>query len=349
MHDPAGSLSLSWSREIELAGYGGTTVPIVHCRESDLQALFAAGEDPLISLLHSYGAVMLRGLDLAGIDDFQALVAATGRPSLNYDFGSTPRNKVRAGVFSSTDYPSTETIPQHNEQSYTSQWPGRVWFYCAVPPTDRGATPLADSRLVLSRLDPALRRVFRNRGLAYIRNMSTGLDLAWRDVFGTSDRADVERYCLDHEIAWEWIGDEQLRTRQLCQVEIDHPHTGECLWFNQAHLFHISGLRPSVREALLGVVAEEDLPRNVYFGDGGAIPDGMLDVIRATYESCSLSIPWRQNDVLVLDNMLMSHGRQPFTGPRQVLVAMTQSYRFDSSKNRVLAVNEPALPQEVAS
>jgi len=343
------SSCVSWGSHMELAGHGGTTVPIVHCHLGDLQALYAVGEDPLLPLMHFHGAVMLRGLDLADVDGFRALVTADGRPSLSYDFGSTPRSKVRAGVFSSTEYPATETIPQHNEQSYTTQWPGRIWFYCAVPPADGGATPLADSRVILSRLDPDVRGTFKDRGLAYVRNMGTGLDVPWQAVFGTSERTDVECYCRDHDIAWQWLGDEQLRTRQICQVEIDHPHTGERLWFNQAHLFHISGLQPSVRESLLAVVDEEDLPRNVYFGDGSSIPDDMLDAVRTAYDSCTLSIPWHQGDVLVLDNMLMTHGREPFNGPRQVLVAMTEPYRFDNSTNRVLAVNEPTLPQEVVS
>lgn len=346
---PVTSSCAPWGSHVTFADHGGTKVPILHCSAADLQALFGAGEDPLVDLLHAHGAVMLRGVGLAGIEGFRALVAATGRSSLTYDFGSTPRSEVGAGVFSSTEYPAAETIPQHNEQSYTTQWPGRVWFYCAIPPADRGATPLADSRRVLSQLDPALRREFCGRGLAYVRNMGTGLDLAWQDVFGTPNRAEIERYCLDHEITWEWIGDEQLRTRQLCQVEIDHPRTGDRLWFNQAHLFHISGLRPSVRETLLAVVDEEDLPRNVYFGDGCAIPDDMLDAVRAAYDSCTLSIPWQQGDVLLLDNMLMTHGREPFTGPRQVVVAMTEPYRFDASTQRVLAVDEPALAQEIVS
>jgi alpha-ketoglutarate-dependent taurine dioxygenase len=32
--------------------------------------------------------------------------------------------------------------------------------------------------------------------------------------------------------------------------------------------------------------------------------------------------PWSAGDVLILDNMLMMHGRQPYEGERRVLVAM---------------------------
>ncbi len=36
--------------------------------------------------------------------------------------------------------------------------------------------------------------------------------------------------------------------------------------------------------------------------------------------------PWRTGDVLMLDNMLTAHARDPFEGPRKVVVAMAQSY-----------------------
>ncbi|MFX5351211.1 hypothetical protein ABTD19_17435, partial [Acinetobacter baumannii] len=93
-----------------------------------------------------------------------------------------------------------------------------------------------------------------------------GLDLPWEEVFQTSDRAAVEDFCRSQDIAWEWFDDGTLRTRQVCQSEMRHPVTGEAVWFNQAHLFHVSGLEPAVREALLEAVDPEDLPRNVVYG-----------------------------------------------------------------------------------
>ncbi|MFX8696328.1 TauD/TfdA family dioxygenase, partial [Acinetobacter baumannii] len=89
----------------------------------------------------------------------------------------------------------------------------------------------------------------------------------------TSDRAAVEDFCRSQDIAWEWFDDGTLRTRQVCQSEMRHPVTGEAVWFNQAHLFHVSGLEPAVREALLEAVDPEDLPRNVVYGDGAPIED----------------------------------------------------------------------------
>jgi len=271
-----------------------------------------------------YGGVLLRGFNALEASGFERFVSGFGQLSLPYEFGSTPRRQIEKGVYSSTEYPADQWIDQHNEQSYTRQWPETIWFYCARAAAAGGATPLADSRLVYQRLSPALRRQFAQRQVMYVRNYGNGLDLPWQQVFGTTERAQVECYCRLHGIDYEWLDDgEALRTRQVCQSEVRHPLTGEAVWFNQAHLFHLSNLPETVRAALLEVVAEDRLPRNTYFGDGQPIAAGMLDEIRAAYRQTMLSFDWQPADLLMLDNLLMSHGRAPYSGARRVLVAMT--------------------------
>lgn len=108
-----------------------------------------------------------------------------------------------------------------------------------------------------------------------------------------------------------------------------HPRTGDWVWFNQAHLFHVSNLPPEVRESLLEIVDEDDLPRNVYYGDGSPIEESLLDDIRGVLAEATVSFPWRSGDVLMLDNMLTAHARAPFSGPRKVIVAMAQGHGLD--------------------
>ena len=94
------------------------------------------------------------------------------------------------------------------------------------------------------------------------------------------------------------------------------------VWFNQAHLFHVSALEASTRDTLLSIVAEQDLPRNVYYGDGSPIEESLLDEIRGVYEEEKRCFQWHRGDFLVLDNLLTAHGREPFEGDRKVIVAM---------------------------
>jgi alpha-ketoglutarate-dependent taurine dioxygenase len=36
----------------------------------------------------------------------------------------------------------------------------------------------------------------------------------------------------------------------------------------------------------------------------------------------AISFRWERGDVLLLDNYLVAHGRNPYEGPRKILVAM---------------------------
>ncbi len=272
------------------------------------------------------GGVMFRGFALDGADAFRGFAAGFGHPLLTYEFGSTPRSKVTQGVYTSTEYPPHQHIPLHNEQAYTRDWPMKIWFYCQQAAPEGGETPIADSRAVYRAMPPALRDRFAAKGLMYVRNYGNGLDVSWQQVFGTEDRGEVEAYCRAHGIDCEWKPDGELRTRQVCQGTIAHPVTGEMLWFNQAHLFHVSNLEPEVRSTLLELVDEPDLPRNVYYGDGSPIEDETLAAVREVLEAQKISFPWQSGDVLMLDNMLTAHARSPFKGPRKVIVAMAEAH-----------------------
>jgi len=138
------------------------------------------------------------------------------------------------------------------------------------------------------------------------------VDLTWQNVFQTENKSDVEAFCRSAGIEAEWLDKNRLRTRQVCQAVAKHPRTGDMVWFNQAHLFHISSLKPEIRESLLSVFGERDLPRNAYYGDGTAIEDSVLDEIREAYRAEQVIFPWSQGDLLMLDNMLTAHGRSPF-------------------------------------
>jgi alpha-ketoglutarate-dependent taurine dioxygenase len=137
---------------------------------------------------------------------------------------------------------------------------------------------------------------------------------------------------------YEWVGDAQFRTRQRCQVVERHPRTGDMLWFNQAHLFHVSRLQAEVREWLLTAFGEQNLPRNVYFADGSTVDPAMLEEIMRVCDQQSIVFSWQEGDVLLLDNMLTAHGRKPFVGKRKVVVGMAQSNQVAANQSLLVDV-----------
>lgn len=277
--------------------------------------------------LSSSGAILFSGYDLANEAQFEKICSSFGHDLLNYEFGSTPRQKISGKVYTTTEYPAHQSIPLHNEQAYTNNWPLKIWFFCIHPSDTQGATPIADSRKVYAQIDPAIRKRFTEKQLKYVRNYGAGLDVSWQDTFNTTDKNVVEQFCRQQGIQCEWKADGELRTAQLCQGVAQHPHTLEWVWFNQAHLFHVSNLPSASRDVLLSIVDQADLPRNVYYGDGTEIEDSVLDEVRGVLTENEVIFPWKSGDLLMLDNMLFAHGRQPFTGDRKVVVAMAQDYQ----------------------
>ncbi|MBS0181970.1 MAG: TauD/TfdA family dioxygenase [Nitrospira sp.] len=275
--------------------------------------------------LSTVGGLLFRGFPIESATDFETLVKMLSPALASYEFGSTPRSQVHNQIYTSTEYPPHQHIPLHNEQAYTTEWPMKIWFYCAQVSPEGGYTPIADSREVYRHIPIRIRERFLAEGVMYVRNYGNGLDVPWNKVFNTMDRRVVEQYCRSTGIEYEWKADGELRTRQVCQAVSVHPRTRETVWFNQAHLFHVSNLEPAVREALLSFVNEEDLPRQAFYGDGTPIESTVLDEIRDVYQCHAVQFPWQRGDVLMLDNMLVAHGRTPFRGPREILVAMAES------------------------
>ncbi|HTE43079.1 MAG TPA: condensation domain-containing protein, partial [Steroidobacteraceae bacterium] len=307
---------------------GTREVPVIHApdRRQEIAQFVRADAGRIRALLQEQGGVLLRGFRISGAAHLERLIREgfEGTP-LTYENRSTPRSAVAGKIYTSTEYPANQTIPMHNENSYTRSWPGKIFFYCVQPSPVGGETPVADSRRVLSRLPRDLVQRFDRHGVLYVRNYQD-LDLSWKEVFQTERREDVERYCRDNDMEFEWFGEDHLRTRQRCQAIVRHPVTNEAVWFNQAHLFHVSALPKDVREALQASVAECDLPRNAFLGDGSPIHADDLAAIRNAYEEEKQVFRWQAGDILCLDNLLMAHGRNPYEGSRKVLVGMSESF-----------------------
>ncbi len=287
---------------------------------------WATKHRPLLrEYLERHGAILFRGFE---VRDFEAAIRATTEASelLEYEYRSTPRTQVSGRIYTSTEYPAALSIPLHNEMSYSLQWPLKVYFHCVLPAQTGGETPIADSRRVYTRISPSVRARFAQKGVLYVRNYGDGLDLSWQNVFQTENKAEVEDYCRRERIQFEWKSGDGLRTSQLCQAIARHPRTSEVVWFNQSHLFHTSTLEDKVREMLSAEFAEKDLPRNAYYGDGSRIETSTLEEILEAYHQETVTFAWRKGDVLMVDNMLVAHGRRPYSGPRKILVGMAELF-----------------------
>jgi alpha-ketoglutarate-dependent taurine dioxygenase/acyl carrier protein len=283
------------------------------------------------------GGILFRGFEIDDVTNFERVALAICSELFN-EYGDLPRDSVGGKVYTSTPYPAGQPIHMHNESSQMHQWPLKICFHCVTPADEGGETPIVDCRKIYQALPPDLRSLFAEKKLMYVRNFTPGIDVNWQQFFRTSDKNEVERYCRQAGIEVEWKGEEELQTRTVCPAIAIHPKTNEMVFFNQIQAHHVSCLDPAVRQSLQTIFADEDMPRNVRFGDGSQIDDEIVDHIRSLYTEASITFAWQKGDILLLDNMLTAHGRNPFTGQRKIVVAMGELISDEQTQPRELGL-----------
>lgn len=305
----------------------GQTLPLVirpAVQGVDLAAWAAENRDAISGKLCQHGGLLFRGFDVPTPERFQAIVQAISGDLLEYKERSSPRHAVSGRVYTSTDYPPDQPIFLHNENSYQNVWPMRIFFFANKVSATGGETPIADVRRVFARIDPKVRERLIEKKWMVVRNYGDGFGLPWQSVYQTEDPAEVEAHAGKNGIQLEWKEGGRLRSRAVRPAAVPHPVTGEMVWFNHATFFHVSTLIPVIREALMDEFAEEDLPSNTYYGDGTPLEPEVLEHLRSCYQAETVAFPWERGDLLMLDNMMVAHGRAPYTGERQILVGMSQ-------------------------
>lgn len=273
-------------------------------------------------LLIEKKALVFRGFRISR-EDLPTVLDLVLRDRLAYIHGNSPRTKIDDNVYTSTEYPPEFVISMHNELSYAARWPARLLFYCETAPPSGGATPVADGTRWLNTLDAEVRNAF-SAGLRYSQNLPNrrGFGRSWQDTFETDDPGAVEAYLSGAGATWEWTK-RGLRVHQVRPATARHPVTGAEVWFNQADQWHPATLGDELAGALAAALPEDDLPQSVRFADGTPIPDRYVCHIRDRGLEVAVDVDWHQGDVLLIDNVLVAHGRRAFTGNRRVLVAMS--------------------------
>lgn len=277
--------------------------------------------------LLKHGRILFRGFNTKSVSDFENF-AQIICSELFGEYGDLPREGVGGKVYGSTPYPADKAILFHSESSHMHRWPMKIWFFCVQPAKEGGETPIVDCRKIYQLLDPKIKERFAKKQLMYVRNYTEGLDVNWQDFFRTTDKAAVETYCRQNGIEFEWKPNNGLKTKEIRQAVAQHTKTGEWVFFNQIQLHHIAYLEQSVRESLFSLFGEDNLPRNVYYGDGSPIEQSVIDEINAVYEQAKIEFPWQQGDIIMLDNMLTAHGRNPYVWSRKIVVAMEEIVVF---------------------
>ncbi|WP_025742955.1 TauD/TfdA family dioxygenase [Aquimarina pacifica] len=270
--------------------------------------------------LRKYGAILCRDFKVDTVEKFQSLTETFPSELLDYKMRSSPRYEITNNVYVSTTYPEDQSINMHSESSYAPSHPTRIVFCCITPAEVQGETPIADNRMIIQNMRQELVKKFLDLGVMYRRNLTGFLGMGWEEVFQTSDRKEVELECERNGMLYDWKNDDHLELTWTKKAIWEHPKTGELTWFNHAMFFN----KYSLNEDLLSfITSDEELPNNTFFGDGSEITEEEIIHIKEAYSKSTIEFPWEKGDVLFLDNMLMSHGRNPYQGERKIIVSIS--------------------------
>lgn len=341
------SHELGEEKRIQLSRITAQGVPLVvepasatYPTLQELLQILQERNDDFRQILRTEGGFLLRGFPVHSPDDFAEVIEALNLGEfLNYIGGDSPRVKVRQGVYTSTEAPPSVRIPMHNELSFIKYHPRHIYFFCQIEPVEGGETPIADARKIYEAIDPEVRERFARKGLKYVAryyHKSLIMDLMnriqrghknWMEVFETESKSEVERLCQECEYGLKWLPRDWVQIFQERPALLNHEETGETTWFNQAHLYDYNpkflGLWRYIGYRLF-YCRRNIRHHEIFYQDGSRIKRRDLYHILDVLEQQSVYYRWKQGDVLVLDNVLMMHGRAPFSGRRRVLTALTR-------------------------
>jgi acyl carrier protein len=87
-------------------------------------------------------------------------------------------------------------------------------------------------------------------------------------------------------------------------------------------------LEPEVREFLVDVYGADGLPFTTCFGNGDPISRDVVTLLNEVYQANTVREPWQAGDLMLVDNIRCAHSREDFTGPREVLIGLTDPVRL---------------------
>ena len=277
------------------------------------------------SQLEEYGAVLFSGLPIESAEDFDLFVSSFNYNTFTYE--ESLSNAVRINrtnkVFTANEAPKEIEIFLHHEMAQTPIYPKNIFFFCKSASLNGGQTPLCrsdDLYAAILKEDAGLLTKFQENGVIYNSVMSNGDELvsgqgrSWQKTLGVISTDEAEIRLNDLGYSWNWIEGDNLSVTTKTFEAIKELKDGSKSFFNQVLAASLGWKKNS----------EDDL-LPVKFGNGDEIPEASIQMISELAKSLTLLRHWKDNDILLIDNYRVMHGRKPFSGEkaREVLVSLT--------------------------
>ena len=298
----------------------------------------------LSRLLARHGTLLFRGLPIHSADDFSRFAHAFGYKPHEIIGIVVDRKLLAPNVAPANEAPKEVLIYNHNESPQVPHAPEYIFFYGHRVPAKGGETPVSSSLELFYRAQreiPELVNDLADKGILSQVTYKTDKQYAGgstlREAFGkhiqegddepTRRRkieAQIARYGRDKKhTTWEWAdeGHTLVLTHRLPairtqpQTNLPTLFTGLAAYYRYTQNTSSAGGRKNVTKQL--------------YGDGTPIPDQYLARLAEITDELRVLHKWQRGDVLVYDNIISQHGRQPWEGEQSDRVVLASLYDGD--------------------
>lgn len=280
----------------------------------------------LTKALACHGTLLFRGLPIHNAHDFSKFAHAFGYSPHEIIGIVVERGLLAPNVAPANESPKEVLIYNHNESPQVPHAPEYIFFYCHKAPEIGGETPISSSIELFYRAQQEIPEFITQLATKGILSKVTykvdkqyegGSTLAQafgKEIVDVDDNAtrlekieaQIRRYGRGKHTSWEWSDDGSTLTlaHRLPAIRTQQGT-------NLPTLF--TGLAAYYKNAQVNSSARKN-PTTQSYGDGTPIEEEYLKKLAEITDEIRVLHKWQEGDVLVYDNVIAQHGRQPWGG-----------------------------------
>lgn len=284
----------------------------------------------LTKKLAQHGTLLFRGLPIHNAQDFSKFAHAFGYRPHEIIGIVVDRPFLAPNVAPANEAPKEVLIYNHNESPQVPHAPEYIFFYSHRAPSKGGETPISSSLELFQRAKEEIPEFIEELAKKGIKSRVTykvekqyaggstlkqafGKEIAIGDDDQTKREkieAQIRRYGRGEHTKWEWEdgGKTLILTHHLPAVRTQ-PST------NLPTLF--TGLAAYYKNFINGANAGRKNVTQQLYGDGTPIPEEYIKKLAEITDEIRVLHKWERGDVLVYDNIIAQHGRQPWEGEQE--------------------------------
>ena len=290
----------------------------------------------LTKQLARHGTLLFRGLPIHGAEDFSKFAHAFGYPPHEIIGIVVDRPMLAPNVAPANEAPKEVLIYSHNESPQVPHAPEYIFFYGHKAPAKGGESPMSSSLELFHRAQqeiPDFISELADKGILsrvvykFDKQYAGGSTL--KQAFGKevedgdSDEtkrakmeAQIKRYGRGKYTNYEWNEDGVVLTHRLPAIRTQPGSNLPTLFTALAAYFKNAQVNNAARTSVTQQM----------FGDGTVIPEKYLEQLAKITDDIRVLHKWQQGDVLVFDNIIAQHGRQPWEGDQSDRVILASLF-----------------------